>query len=116
MNFQITSGFFFEESLIAKNVLFEGSLYLERFFWKGSLNIKMQKKNILLAQIGALRSKVGVQAGAQLPMIGRSASRSATPNFLSERNWSATPTFAGTLMLWILQIGSAYVRGIFGIF
>ena len=42
---------------------------------------------------------VGAQAGAQLQIASRSATRSATPKIKPERDWSATPIFAGALIL-----------------
>ena len=42
----------------------------------------------------------GELAGAQLQIVSRSATRSATPKIEAERGRSATPVFAGALMLW----------------
>ena len=55
--------------------------------------------------LGGVRSErgalgVGAQARAQLWIASRSTTRSATPKIEPERDWSATPIFAGALILW----------------
>ena len=56
--------------------------------------------NFVGARPGARAPGVGALVGAQLRFSSRSATRSATPKIQPERDRSATPDFAGALMLW----------------